>query len=174
MGRKNQFDIWNVEDKYRGKKIMLIPNYEIKELDAIPDIQESYKYTIIDNFQSFSKIRIRTLDIRNEASASDTLKIKVTLENRKNDEIDFEVNKDYPSYISYHFFKGKELVKENNILKLSNGMLNKEIELRIVVPDKAGKYELSLCVRTGWLPPTINSDNHTIKVNPINISKISL
>ncbi len=161
MGRKNQFDIWQIEDKYRGQKIMLIPNYHVKEFDTISGLA-SKRYTFIDNFQSFSKIKIELVDWPQSAKVSSVIDCKVLLHVRDN--IALDANDKYPSYIYYQFFADNILVKESPSMKLTSNMLNNISDIKIVTPKEKGKYRLFITVRTGWLPPTINSGGYTIQI----------
>jgi len=163
MGRKNQFDLWNVEDKYRGQSIILIPNYYVEEFAKVPGISEDIRFTRIDNFQSFSKIRISAVKIEKEADVSTDMNVKVILTSTDNN-INLDANSDYPSYIYYQFFDGKDLVKEDSAIRINNDMLNKEILLNIKMPDTRGVYGLFFSIKTGWLPPSINSKRYKMSV----------
>ena len=162
MGRKNQYDLWNFEDNYRRQKIMIIPNYNVKRFDSIKGLSKTLKYSFINNFQSFSKIQIHPLNILKEGVISDTLNIKIKFKHYNN--IDIENNKNYSSYISYHFFKGEKLIKEGTGFKITNSALNKIHHLKINTPNNTGTYKLHFSIRTGWLPPTINSNSYKIKL----------
>jgi hypothetical protein len=162
MGRKNQYDLWNFEDKYRGQKIMIIPNYNVKKFDSIKGLSETLRYSFINNFQSFSKIQIHPLRIQKKALVSDILNIKIKFEHGNN--TDIEHHKNYPSYISYHFFKGDKRVKEGIGFKITNNALNKIHDLKITTPNSEGAYRLYFSIRTGWLPPTINSNSYKIEL----------
>ncbi|WP_405604769.1 ArnT family glycosyltransferase [Polaribacter sp. Asnod1-A03] len=163
-GRKNQFDIWNVEEKYRGQKIMMIPNYNVKEFDSIKGISKTIRYHFIDNFQSFSKVKIEVNNFKNTVVKSDTLKLTISLKNTFKNKIDFSANKEYPSFAYYQFFEGKKLIKQQKGFKISNKTLNKDLKVKIITPDKPDNYGLYLTIKTGWLPTTINSERYKIRV----------
>lgn len=165
MGRKNQFDILNVEDKYRGEEIMLIPNYESPEMKRIQDIPEKIRYTFIKNFQSFSKIKITASALKNVATPSDTLNLTITLTNTKGNTPDINANQDYPSYIHCLFFQGRKLIKDERAFRVNNDMLNEHLKLDVIVPEKEGEYDLFFTIKTGWLPSTINSEKFEINVH---------
>jgi hypothetical protein len=161
MGRKNQFDLWNSEDKYRGQSIILIPNYYVEEFAKVPGISDDIRYIQIDNFQSFSKITVSALNIADEAEVSQKLKQTVIVTS-SDENINLDANSDYPVYLYYQFFDGKSLIKEDSLVRISNDMLNKEISLEITMPDKLGDYGLYFSIKTGWLPPSINSKRYNI------------
>jgi hypothetical protein len=163
MGRKNQFDLWNAEDIYRGQKIMVVLNYNNKKFDSIKNISETLRYKFINNFQSFSTIQIFPIDLKETANTSDTLNIKVHFKTKNKVDIE-KSNNDYPSFISYHFFKGDQLIKQGVHFRIDNQKLNSVNNLKVVTPNDPGKYRLHLSIRTGWLPPTINSNSYEIEI----------
>jgi len=164
MGRKNQFDTWNCEEQFRGKNIIIIPNYYENKFDNIPNTSKKYCYTFINNFQSFSKIRIRPTALEKEARVSDTVQVTLILSNTSNTPLNINANPDYPSYLYYCFFKEKTIIKQGKSIRISDDMLNKELSVDIAVPDAQGLYGLCFSIETGWLPPTINSKRYKIKV----------
>lgn len=164
MGRKNQFDIWNVEEIYRGKNIIMIPNYDAKEFERIQGISKNIRYKFIENFQSFSKIKIKVISLKKKTIKSDTLNLTINLTSKAHHNLDLCANLNYPSYVYYQFFEGKKLIKQIKAFKISNDMLNKNLKLDIVTPNKKGNYGLYITIKTGWLPPTINSERYKIKI----------
>ena len=162
MGRKNQYDLWNVEDKYRGQTIMLVPNYTAHRFDSIKNISEDVRYTFINNFQSYSKVQITPINLQQQVSISDTLNIKIRFREFTN--IDFKRNNKYPSYISYQFFIGDKRIKQGVGFKIENSTLHKNQELKVITPNIKGKYKLHFSIITGWLPPTINSKSYEIEL----------
>jgi hypothetical protein len=78
--------------------------------------------------------------------------------------IDFEGNKDYPSYLCYQFQEGTDIIKEERLLRLSNDMVNKYLALKVITPDQKGRYDLYFTIQTGWFSPTINSNRYPIAI----------
>jgi len=165
MGRKNQFDIWKSEDQYRGRRIMMIPNYEIREFDSVPGTSPVVRYRFIDNFQSFSGIRIVPGQLPEKASPGDTLKIKIHFENLEEFLPWLDSNPEYPSRVYYQFFQGRKLITEHPGFRITGEMLHEIPELDIVTPWQAGSYCLCLSVKTGWLTPTSNSRKYRISID---------
>ena len=164
MGRKNQFDIWNSEDHYRGQRIMMILNYEIENFDLIPGIEPPLPYRFIENFQSFSDISIVPRNLPHHTAPADTLKIKIQFKNLEEFLPLLDSNPEYPSWLYYEFFRGRKLISENPGFRITGDMLHAIPELEIVTPAQPGRYSLCLSVKTGWLSPTINSRRYSIHV----------
>lgn len=166
MGRKNQFNIWQSENKYRGQSVFLIPNYDVTEFDTINGVHKRLRYTIIDNFQSYSCLKIYLENFPSEARPNDTINIKAWIHHELSQAIDLEANKSYPSSIYYQFFDGKKLVKEKKALPIANNAFNQTLTFSIETPEKPGNYKVYFSIKTGWLPPTINSQQYELKVVP--------
>ncbi len=167
MGRKNQYDVWNYEDSLRGKEVMLIPNYPVQGLDSMITVKGILQYKYIPNFQSYSGISLIPAFVPERCSANDTLSVLVTVQMPKGKLLDVEANPDYPSFISYQFFKGRELIQQEvTNIPLTNALIaaGKPIALKVAAPGQAGKYGLYFSLNTGWLPPTYNSTRYNIAV----------
>ncbi|MGJ8745775.1 ArnT family glycosyltransferase [Polaribacter sp.] len=162
-GRKNQFDVWNVEQKYRGKKIFLVANYENKKLDSINGFPK-IKYAILENLQLFSGIKITSNTMRNTAFMAEEIPVTITLNNNNKEVLNLEANSKYPPSLIYQFFEGKNMVFQKEIQRITNQSLNKEIKFDMQTPDKKGKYTVCFSIMAGWLPPTINSNKYKIEI----------
>ncbi|QTE21935.1 ArnT family glycosyltransferase [Polaribacter cellanae] len=162
-GRKNQFDIWNYEQRLRGEKIFLIPNYKTTGYDSILAFPK-IKYKTISNFQSYSKIKIIPNNIIEKANSLDTISVKIRFSNIQKEFIDLEKNKKYPAVLYYQFIEGKYPIKTNIVKKLTNKDLEKELELNVVTPNKKGVYRLCFSIMSGDLPHSINSEKYKIEI----------
>ena len=163
-GRKNQFDIWNSEDLYRGKNVMVVLNYEEKSFDSIENIYPAIPYKFVNDFQVFSKIQIIPVFLNNNMKPNATIPVVVKIINPSGSSINLEHNKEYPTQINYCFFKDNMSAYESNGIVLSNKNLNHFMLLPINFPKEEGKYSLYFSLHTGWLPNTYNSKRYTIYV----------
>lgn len=166
-GRKNQFDIWNFEQQLRGKTLFLIPNYNLKGLDSIPNFPNT-QFKIIPNFQSYSKIKITPNAVPKEVFVSDTISVKVTFKNLQKQFLDLELNNEYPAVLYYQFLEGKYPVQTTKVAKITNKDLKKELEFKVISPKKKGTYRLCFSIMSGGLPHSINSDKFKITIKEKN------
>jgi hypothetical protein len=141
------------------------PNYEVKEFEYIPETSDETRFTFIENFQSYSEIKIDVIDIKKYASVSEIMHLTISLREAGSTKLDLNANLNYPSYVHYQFFKGNQLIKEERVMKLSNEMLSKNIQIDVNSPEQPGTYGLYLTIKTGWLPATLNSKRYKIIVN---------
>ena len=164
MGRKNQYSIES-EEKFQGNTIFLIPNWHSTDLDSFR-INNTWKnYKIITNFQSYSKIVLKQNMLLNQLPKNKDVSFKISITNNNKNYTDLKANKEYPSFLSYQFFSNNELISDTRTtIQLTNNMLNKDSNFTIRTPKNEGEYCLTLSISTGWLPPTINSENIKITV----------
>ena len=162
-GRENQFSVWDSEAKLQGKTITFVTHPSRKENDSI-FITDSYlPYIHIDNFRSYSNVAISVNvqePIFEKPGASSVIKVRFDY---RNDNVrDFEANEEFPSYVSYSFFRNSEVFEMRvSDLLIHNEMLfsGKEYEVIITAPTEPGTYTLYLSIKTGWLPPTFNGED---------------
>ncbi len=162
MGHKTEYDIWKYENAYQGKDVLLIPNYTVGNLQTIETPKGKDEYMFINNFRSYSTIKITHDDNKVVVNKAQPFTVKIGLEALPEDlkYIDVQSNKDYKAFISYTFFTSKSYVSETfTDFTLTNDMLNnnKTYDLNITPPKEPGDYVVYLAIRSGWLPPSISS-----------------
>jgi hypothetical protein len=162
-GRKNQFDIWNVEQQYREKKIILISNFKNNNWDSIVNLPNT-KYKVIDNFQAYSKIKIIPNSIKSTALLSENISVNIQLENTQKEIIDLEKSIEFAPVLYYQFFEGKYPIKIVKVSKIFNSSLHNSINFDIIAPNRSGNFTLSFSIKAGWLPTSINSDKFKIVI----------
>jgi hypothetical protein len=164
MGRRDQYSIES-EEKYLGKTIFLIFNYHIAGLDSLKINNSWTNYKVIDNFQSYSKININPNQLLDQLPKNKDIDLKISLMNNFKNQPDLEANKEFPSFLSYQFFRNNKLVSDTRTaVRLTNNMINKDLVFTMHTPEEEGNYCLNLSISTGCLPPTINSENINIKI----------
>lgn len=164
MSRKNQYTLKG-ESELTNKTIFIIPNYDIMGLDSFKINGKKHCYKIIPNFQSYSGLTFKIISPLQPFQKNSTVNIKLTLINNSNGLYNFEANKDYPSYFSYQYFNNNKLFKDiRTPIKLTNDMIGSSFNVNIETPEISGNYVINFSIATGWLPPTINSENIRIKI----------
>lgn len=164
MGRKNHYTLKS-EEVFWGDTVFLIANYSAEGTDTFIANKQICHYKIIPNYHSYSNVKLEPVDFPKELTKNTEIKLKINLTNHFKTIPDFAANKDYPSYLSYHFFKDGKLVKEQKTTtRLTNNMIGKTNDIVIHTPEQEGNYVLNLSITTGWLPATINSGYIKVKV----------
>jgi hypothetical protein len=169
MYRKNQYDIWPIEDSLQGKTVFLVANYEAG-LDTFKNVfGEIYHYRIIENFRSFYKVKIE-LPVKEKivAKLGDTLQFEISLKNEASYPADFSLNKDYPSQLSINFYLNGEYHATNfyplEVPKIEVGETERQ-RIKFTAPEAKGNYKFRIAIQTGWLPMGLNSNLIPLEVN---------
>lgn len=163
-GRKNQYDLWQSEEQFRGETVVIVPNYFHPDYSPIFTPFDTICFQLVSNFQSYSGIHITYLSPTTSSHKSDSLAINLFIDKPEKIDLNFDANREFPSVLYYHFFEGNTTIIEKPIAPMQNNMLGKTLSTKIQVPDKPGKYNLSFSIKTGWLPNTINSESYPIKI----------
>ncbi|WP_300662591.1 hypothetical protein [Fluviicola sp.] len=159
--RRNQYDIWNIEESLQGKRIIYIPNWEIagEGVHSLWTMKGKIQYIFIDNFRSYSKINITTPEPRYVFKAGMLVHFPVTLINNYGNPVTFGKNKTYPDWLVFCLFREEESVGEEKKLALDGLTIDDSLNVRTLfqVPERTGTYYLRISIKNGWLPPGINS-----------------
>lgn len=162
--RKNQFDLWDNEQKLQGKDVFIVfPKYRYP-LDTLKTSNnKTYLAGKVSNFRSYNKVLITIDDKNPEGKVNSTLDIPVKFENTSYLEADFKANPELKSVISYILYqRNKIIVPEQHIknyeLKNIEAGGNYTDTLSINLPAEPGKYDLLIAIKTGWFPTGLNGE----------------
>lgn len=159
--RRNQYDIWSIEDSLQGKKIMYIPNWETgrEDVRSFRTVKEEVPYIFIDNFRSYAKIVVKTSEPRYTFKAGSQVDLPLTLVNNYDSPVTFGKNKEYPDWLVFCLFHEEETAGEERKLSLEGLTIRDSFKTNTTfqVPHKKGTYYLRISIQNGWLPPGINS-----------------
>lgn len=154
--RKNQYDVWPVEESLQNKPVLLLHSRSSK--DSIKTVVgDVYNYQYIDSFISYSNLIIDIESEKIETFVNDTIRIVARLKNPRSNNIVFQSG----DYISATYYSGRKFLKPQRIFNLENVSIpqNDSYELSLIIPTPAekGKYELYLSISTIYLRPALNA-----------------
>nr|WP_294859436.1 glycosyltransferase family 39 protein [uncultured Fluviicola sp.] len=159
--RRNQFDIWNIEESLQGKSVAYIPNWELagENVHTFQTGKGELQYILIDNFRSYARINITTPKPRYTFHAGDVIQLPLTLENQYGKPVSFGKNSVYPDWLVFCVFHEEKQIGEEKILWMNGITLFDSLETSatFTVPSQKGVYYLRISIKNGWLPPGINS-----------------
>jgi 4-amino-4-deoxy-L-arabinose transferase-like glycosyltransferase len=176
--RNNQFDLEGIEEQLQGKEVMMVfpgksigpddlKNYNIKLADSLLYPTGKYRYYIFEkNYRSYNFVKADILLSNNEIEKGTELTIPIVLKNPGEETIVFGENDPGKVYLTYYLLQyGKPLIYEK-FEDISQLILEDEYQtsFRMKVPDKPGIYYLKVSIKSGWLPPGINSRLFKIRV----------
>jgi 4-amino-4-deoxy-L-arabinose transferase-like glycosyltransferase len=161
--RKNQYNLWDHEERLQHRRVLLIPNYYISGMDKLSVGKDNIQYVFIDDFFSLDKIRCQPAASSISGKPGEDISLKVFFKSTyKKRRLNFCDNKDFPVFIYSSIFKNGEVIEENLLTEmdcmslLPGQMIEKTINVKL--PEKKGKYELLISLKCGWLPQGLNGD----------------
>lgn len=155
--RKNQFDIWNYNEKYREKSVVVIPDYIGGLDDSVQTPLGRFDLDYINDYNPITNIRLKPLNMPVKAIAGDTIQIEFYLE--KIGEVDFEKDSDYTCQLIYVFYdQSNRVSREFTGIEITNSMLNSEFLVPVIIPDYPGEVRFRAGIQAGWIPPGNHSN----------------
>jgi hypothetical protein len=166
MGRKNQFDIWQTEERYRSREVVVVLNYTDSTFRQIHTATGRTVFYGLDNdFQPFSHLQILVPTVTNRVRPGATLAVPLEIESMSRQRYDHSRVRGDGAAITVQFFrKGKLYSSVHTGLTVADALAKSSAEVRFAVPDKPGTYTMRVSVSSGWLPPSINSYPVKVKV----------
>lgn len=165
--RRNQFDLWNIEDSIQGKEVLWIANWPIPRLDTLRTIKDTKNYRIVPSYRSYHKLVATVEEERLQFPAESEVRFKVQLTNGYPHPVRFDHEPDWPASMRIHLFDGTSHLAEIPLYDLANEVLEDTLDLDVSFTTiEPGDYLCMLSIRVGELPPSINS--HLI---PVTLTK---
>jgi hypothetical protein len=169
--RSNQFDLEDIERQLQGKEAMVIftrksisqediTDYGIKLNDSIQYPNKKYRYYIIEkDYRSYNYIPVEFHLESHTVKAGSEIVVPVILKNPGTDPVNFGVRDSSKDYLSYYLLQYGKPVIFMNFEDISTLILKEEYEtsFKMKAPEKPGVYYLKVSIKSGWMPPGINS-----------------
>jgi hypothetical protein len=157
-GRRNQFDIWETENRHRGEQIIYLTNDPESALPLVPE-QNDYHYGFVDDFQRFSD---HQLAVVLEEISPDTIRANVRIHEGKATIVN-QKDEDYgDTNLLYYIYKDNELLKEVVVQPLASVAMREKIQVEIPIPKEEGELAVQFGLQSGPFPPTFNSERISI------------
>ncbi len=165
--RKNQYDLWDFEEKIHGKEVLYVPHFMTDNIrntftKHVFSTGDSAYVRVYTDFQSLQRECVALSDISYNYSISKTNSIHLKIFNPYPFKINLN-NKDFPVVFQIGFFKNgkleytKRLILPEGIVALQTGetiSADCSFTLEGLAP---GKYKIAICSESGIQYITINS-----------------
>ncbi|HLG04053.1 MAG TPA: glycosyltransferase family 39 protein [Bacteroidia bacterium] len=165
--RSNQYDIWSIADSLQGKTVALfMPYAENRDsLKTFDTPRGKMQMLVIENFRSYNKVRIKTAKDWYHFKHGEEVFIPLTFHLENNNPQHFYHNPQYPVSLVYTRYYYDRHDGEFMLLDLDDAVITpgQTYTARIQLPEKTGPYYLRFSIRTGWMPPGLNS--HIIRMD---------
>lgn len=159
--RRNQYDVWNMEDELRGQEVFLTGYGGMEGIDTLKTVFGEVYFWKIDRYCSFNNLRLKIREERFSAEPGDIISIPVRLENPNAYPVCLDCPCDIPPYLiavfsndngDYYFSR---MVDDPVLSELKPGEIL-ELTVRIQIPAPAGHYQMIIAFRSKYLNPGIN------------------
>jgi hypothetical protein len=172
--RKNQYDIWNFEERFHGKEVLYVPHY-LNDYIAENFRKEKLAYgdsvwvKVVSNFQSLQKECVILEDKSYEFSKSGVDSIHLKIFNP----YPFQVNLKHPelpvvfqiAFVKNGYMETKknlELPGSISVISVGDTLA---VDCRFTLEDlNAGEYRIAICSETGFLYDVYNSRFRNAKI----------
>ena len=167
--RKNQYDLWNFEQRLQGKKVLLIANYEAEGFRKVMLGNIECYLKVIPDFRSFANVKINILtDISNKSfRAADAVRLKLRMHNPYPYTIRF-TEPAHKTVLVYSYFKKNSFYNNAGIpLPIDSVKAGQatDFTVQVKLPNEPDRYLLTFSLQTDALQPGLNGKK--IKLNTL-------
>lgn len=157
--RRNQYDLWPVEDSLQGKSVLLILNWYEPQADTLFTSKGRFSFEEVDNFRSYGKIRIKVEPATRKFRPSERVSYRLTFDNGYSHPVDFGSNTAYPVWLTYAIYKFEGCINEQGLLQMKDRLVDtRTLDVEVKMPKEPGVYYLRFALRNGWFPASMNGD----------------
>jgi hypothetical protein len=159
--RRNQYDVWNMENELRGKKVFLTGYGGMEGIDTLETVFGRVYFWKIDRYCSYNNLRLTIREEKFSAEPEDTITIPIRIENPNAYNVCLDCPCDIPPYLIAVFSDDKgdhyfsRMVDDPVLTELKPGE-SVELSVRIRIPAPAGHYRMNIAFRSKYLNPGIN------------------
>ena len=167
-GRKNQFDLWQTEQQFSGKKAMYVLNWDDKNMQQIHTDVGEVSYTFLEPFFTLSLFDIVCSQKQYSVNAVDSIEVMFDISNSYLDSMKLSSALQSQPTIVCQVSKARTMVAEIPLDFKIDSSNAKSTNNKVVIDTKSlskGEYNFRLSIRASWLPPSLNSKRYLLKVN---------
>jgi len=160
--RRNQFDVWPLEEELEGKSVILTRwGSQRDSLKIMSTVFGETPYYDISRYCSFNRLKIEILDKTNESVAGGNFRITIRIQNPTVTRVNLDCECDLPPLLMYSLVNDKRKTRtytvdpqpELNSLEPGEEIL---VEVSLDAPEEPGMYSLMVSFGSEILIPGIN------------------
>lgn len=177
--RKNQYDLWDFEERLQGEDVMFLPNHdvfelpysEVAEIDSFQStIGGQYYFTYIKDFKSVNKLEIEPLQhISKTGHPSERIDIALKITNPYSYSVTLDTLGAHPTRLVLSTFSKDRRTAYSKVISyhapitlLSNETCT--IPVTVTLPIEKGAHYLAFGWAVGGMAPGLNSAFFPIKI----------
>jgi hypothetical protein len=161
MYRRNQYDVWNMEEELQGKQVLLTYWGKVDSVQVIATVWGDVYYYNIDRFCAFNRLTVKILEKKLQSSPGAQIMVPVRIGNPTHQRVCLDCPCDLPPQLYQsvvdrdRLFHIDRIQQQPSLTSLEPGeeML---LDIQIQAPEKPGNYLLSISFGSELLVPGIN------------------
>ncbi|NOX86925.1 MAG: glycosyltransferase family 39 protein [Chlorobi bacterium] len=174
--RKNQFDLAGIEPKLADKEVLFVyPERGMWLYDSVyyylPDVDSTFilgkwwYYTDVKHYRSYNYIPVKIKLDKHVFRPSELIRIPVEIINPLDSTITIKQDGG-DTWLAVAFTQKGKVILYKEVEDISLLWLNKKYDTFLLAetPAEPGDYHLRVCIRSGWLPPGLNSKVFKVKI----------
>jgi hypothetical protein len=170
--RKNQFDMWFLEDSLRNQKVYYVQSWRhsAARQDSFPTTKGMWFGRWVDSVRTYQKVEIKVGETSKEWDKGEVRCLELRFYNPYQEEISFSnKGQKWNCYLEYGYMKEGKLIDVFSLGERFHEFTissKKEVNItaNIKAPSESGKYKLIFSIRTDPFPGTRNSRMISINV----------
>ncbi len=174
--RKNQFDLAGLEPALQGKEVLFV--YPEKgmwlakdKIFYLPDVDSTFilgkwwYYTDVKHYRSYNFIPVNINLEKHVFRPSEMIRIPVEIVNPLDSAITIRPDGN-DVWLAVAFTQKGKVMKYTEVEDISLLWLKDDYKTFLLAdtPEEPGDYHLRVCIRSGWLPPGLNSKVFKVKI----------
>lgn len=161
MYRRNQYDVWPLEEEFSGKKVLLTHWGKVDSTQVIATVWGELYYYDIDKYCSFNRLSVKILEKKLQSAPGQKIMVPVRIGNPTQRPVCLNCPCDLPPLLfqsvedkKRRFFH--ERIKEQPRLTSLEPGEQILLNVPVKVPEKPGDYRLTISFGSEVLIPGIN------------------
>ena len=161
--RRNQFDLWDLEERWQGEKVFFITNWEVPRLESFETNMGPFYYEVIDKFITYGKVKLDIPEKELKLKPGESVPLDISVRNFSYPRFQRYENPKYPVSLILSLFKEEDFERKEKLADLKDahidGVSRDEYQITVEwqAPKEPGFYYFILSFKSGWLPAPINS-----------------
>lgn len=167
-----QFDIWPIEERMQGRKVLLVSPGPCAGCDTISgEFPGTYRACAIDGFRSFQRLRIVHDAARIRMRRGEERPFTITLVNPTGLPMRFDQCKEYHFRPSYHIRRGRDYVIDAVVQDAALDTLvlhdHRSLVITVRAPEEAGRHMLLFSLATDLPYPDFGRHGEWLELDVI-------
>ncbi len=171
--RKNQYDIWPLEDSLRNKRVYFVTREVIAGqagTDTIPTTKGLYYGVWLDQVRMYQKVTVNPVTVPADWKAGEIREMELRIRNPYQDAVSLgNAGEKWKCYLEYGFKRGQD---PGTFKEVAAGIANVVIDAgesvvikgRVQAPSDPGKYKLVFSIRTEPFSGSRNSNMISVEI----------